>query len=598
MRTMRAAGGKVPGARTSRGGWPRVFGPALLGLICAGAMIGGTGFAVSPIRVDGRIVDAQGRPVAGATVNLVPATGPDASAHSAANGQYSVVGGYRLGGYELDISAPGFLQQRRRAPGVAVLQRAPIVQGRVLDETGAGVPGAWVGVASAPDRGTAQTVADSDGFFWLRGLRPGAADVTVFADDHDSWQVRVALGADHIEQLAPVAARQFGVLDLTSDPAGLAPTLDGQPLPGCPATPCSSRIPVGDHALAIDSPLYVPWSAPVSVVRSQHLTLSAQLERKKGVLAVTVPAAADAVLLIDGIQVSATGWTGELPTGPHSIEFRSSDHWPWSGGVDVEWQQRSQIAVADRAIVPGDEAAFVAGLNAYLASLGGQYGVWLEDLNSGRQVAYHGTDSMEAASVIKLPLALYLLDQARQDKLKLTDTIQLQDGDFMGGTGTLYYSASAGDSYSYQDLLALLIQQSDNTAWKALDRVLGADGVDAYAASIGAPDCHQADDSCTPQQAGVMLARLASGTVLDAGRRQQLLQLLENTVFNDRINYYLGGLTIAHKVGMDGGVMNDAGIVYAGHPFVISMFTDGDNPDQGVQAIRDVARAAARYYSR
>ncbi len=168
----------------------------------------------------------------------------------------------------------------------------------------------------------------------------------------------------------------------------------------------------------------------------------------------------------------------------------------------------------------------------------------------------------------------------------------------MGGTGTLYYTASAGDSYSYQDLLALLIQQSDNTAWQALDRVLGSDNVDAYAASIGAPDCHQADDNCTAQEAGVMLARLASGTVLDAAGRQLLLQLLETTAFNDRINYYLGGDTVAHKVGMDGGVMNDVGIVYAGHPFVISMFTDGDNPDQGVQAIRDVARAATRYYSR
>jgi hypothetical protein len=30
---------------------------------------------------------------------------------------------------------------------------------------------------------------------------------------------------------------------------------------------------------------------------------------------------------------------------------------------------------------------------------------------------------------------------------------------------------------------------------------------------------------------------------------------------------------------------------------VISMFTDSDNPDQGVQAIRDVARAAYWYYS-
>jgi beta-lactamase class A/protocatechuate 3,4-dioxygenase beta subunit len=574
------------------------FGRVVLGLICLTAMIGGTGFAVTPIRVEGRVVDAQGRAVPDAMVNLDAAKGSDASAHTGPDGRFSLVGGYRVGGYQLDISASGFLPQLRRAPGVAVLQRAPIVEGRVLDETGAAVPGAWVGVASTRGSTSGQTVTDADGFFWITGLRPGAAEVTVLAPDHDPWQVQVALGADHIEQLAPIAARQFGVLDLSTGPAGLAPALDGQPMPGCAATPCVASIPVGDHQLTIDTPNYVPWSQPLSLVRSQRLTVSAQLERKKGVLVVTVPAAADAVLLVDGNQVAPTGWSGELPTGRHTVEFRSSYHWPWAGSVDVQWQQQSRLAVAATAIVPGDQAAFVAGLDAYLSSLGGQYGVWLEDLNSGRQIAYHGTDSMEAASVIKLPLALYLLDQARQGKLNLTDTVQLQDGDFMGGTGTLYNGASSGDSYSYQDLLALLIQQSDNTAWQALDRVLGSDNVDAYAASIGAPDCHQGDDNCTSQEAGVMLAKLASGTVLDASGRQQLLQLLETTVFNDRINYYLGGATIAHKVGMDGGVMNDAGIVYTGHPFVISMFTDGDNPDQGVQAIRDVARAAARYYSR
>jgi beta-lactamase class A len=86
--------------------------------------------------------------------------------------------------------------------------------------------------------------------------------------------------------------------------------------------------------------------------------------------------------------------------------------------------------------------------------------------------------------------------------------------------------------------------------------------------------------------------------VLNAAYTQVLLNLLETTVFNDRINYYLGGTTVAHKVGMDGGVMNDAGIVYLqGRPFVISMFTDTDDPDVGVQAIRDVARAAYWFYS-
>src|SRR4029077_9349146 len=123
---------------------------------------------------------------------------------------------------------------------------------------------------------------------------------------------------------------------------------------------------------------------------------SAQLERKKGVLVVTAPAAADAVLLVDGNQVASTGWSGALASDRHTVEFRSSDHWPWVGSVDVQWQQQSQVAVAATAIVPGDQAVFGAGLTAYLSSLGGQYGVWLEDLNSGRQIAYHGTDDMEA----------------------------------------------------------------------------------------------------------------------------------------------------------------------------------------------------------
>ena len=68
-------------------------------------------------------------------------------------------------------------------------------------------------------------------------------------------------------------------------------------------------------------------------------------------------------------------------------------------------------------------------------------------------------------------------------------------------------------------------------------------------------------------------------------------------MFNDRINYYLRGVTVAHKVGMDGGVINDCGIVYApGSPLVVCVFTTTGNPSMGVQVIRDVTRAAYRYF--
>jgi beta-lactamase class A len=266
--------------------------------------------------------------------------------------------------------------------------------------------------------------------------------------------------------------------------------------------------------------------------------------------------------------------------------------------VQVKWNQQTSISLPVNTVATGDANAFVSGMQAYLNGLGGNYSVYLQNLNSGREMGSNQDDVMEAASVIKIPVALYTYQQAAANKFSLDDKVTLVDEDFTPGTGSLYGSANTGDRYSYRDLVALLIQQSDNTAWQALVRVLGASAIDAYAASIGAPDCHQDSDNCTAHEAGVMLAQLYRGKLLSGADTQALLQLLETTIYNDRINYYLDGTTVAHKVGMDGGVINDTGIVFLnGNPFVISMFTSTDDSSKGVQSIRDVARAAYWFYS-
>jgi beta-lactamase class A len=159
---------------------------------------------------------------------------------------------------------------------------------------------------------------------------------------------------------------------------------------------------------------------------------------------------------------------------------------------------------------------------------------------------------------------------------------------------SLYSSAKPGQQIAYQDLLKVLIQQSDNTAWQALDRQLGATNVDAFAGQLGAPACRQKDDQCSPHQIGTLLDKLARGQATSPGSTQTLLSLLETTQFNDRINTYLAGVQVAHKVGIDGQVNNDAGIVYLnGHPFILVVFARTDDPNTGVQAIRDIARASA-----
>jgi beta-lactamase class A len=585
------------GRAAPRAGLRTPWAALALAIASLGGVVAGSGIVMTPPSVAGRAVDIHGAAVAGAAVKVRQGASLVASGSTDAHGRFQLSGGSRLRSIEVDLAAPDYLLARAGGP-VVVLHRRPTVQGRAIDDAGAGIAYARVSVELSGGA-TVEAMTDGDGFFSFDvGLLPGRALVMVIAPGHDAYESLADLAADAVDQVPATMARQLAWIELTTDPAGFAPKLDGSPLAGCERTPCSAAVLAGNHEVTIDDSLYVPWTASLALYEGAHVPLVVSLQRKIGTLAIAAPAGPDALLLVDGQAVPAGGWTGTLPTGTHMVSFTSADRWPWSQAVEVRWNETTNVSVGASTIATDGDQAFLANMAAYLDSLPGRYGVYLSDLIGSRVIAYHAGDSMEAASVIKLPLAVYVEQQAQAGALKMDDQVQLQDTDFMGGTGTLQSTNSPGDKISYHDLLALLVQQSDNTAWQALDRVLGSDKVDAYAASIGAPDCHQQDDQCTAAEAGRVTAQLAAGKLLDAGHTRDLVNLLETTVFNDRINYYLSGMPIAHKVGMDGGVMNDTGVVFAGRPFVVSVFTDSDDPDLGIEVIRLISRAAAQLYGR
>lgn len=547
---------------------------------------------MGPVDTSGRVVDVQGRPVAGATVQLVQGARPLQAGTTDAGGRYRLSGGVRALAAQVAVTAPGYLPRTAAVRPALVVHRRPQVQGRAVDETGAAVPYARVAVELAGGA-MVETMTDGEGFYNLnRALEPGSALVTITAPGHDAAGGRVQLEADRVEQVASTLTRQLAFLDIATTPPGQPVTLDGAPLAGCEKTPCTVPAAAGNHVLGIAAEPYEPWSEPVALWEGTHLSAAVSLVRKTGTLSVTAPGGAGSSLLLDGRPISPGGWSGTVPSGPHALTFTAPGLWPWSAGVDVGWNTTTSATVAALPMNPGTDAQFTANLSAYLGSLPGHYSVYIGDLAGGRSIRYHASDVMEAASVIKLPLAIYVEAQAQSGALKMDDQVTLEDDDFLGGTGTLYGSAKSGDKYSYKDLVALLVQQSDNTAWQALKRVLGADKIDAFTAAAGAGDCHQQVDDCSAGSAGLLTGRLAAGQLLDADHTRDLMTLLETTAFNDRINAYLPNLTIAHKVGMDGGVINDTGAVLGRHPFVVSVFTDSADPDQGAEVIRLVARAA------
>ena len=554
-------------------------------------------WTATPVPSSGELVDAAGRPVRDAIISEMSTLfSPAGEVRSDAHGRYQI--GARRWPYSpprLTVRAAGFVPVQT-AGGRLIMHRWPQVSGVVVDDAGAQLAGAVVTLAYLSNVVDA-VMTNLDGRFEMT-LPNVLGDVTVTAlmDEHDAGSQRVTLALDGTPTVQLTLLRQFAKLHVDSDPAGQAPQVDGQPSADCQSTPCDVTVLAGAHRVAFVTDLFVPWQTEVQVGKDDAVTVRAQLERKTGTLNINAPGGGE--LALDGQSLSGSPFSGKIPTGQHTVSWRSASTWPAAAQAAVNWNQTTDVTLTPTP-VGHDPTTFTNGLKDYLNSQGGTFGVYLEGLRSGVTVALGDSTRLEAASVIKMPEALYLLHQSDSGLISFADQIDLHPEDFMSGTGSLIYTAHPGDMFSYDQLLSLLIQQSDNTAWRALRRVFGDSQIDAYAASIGAGDCQQATNACSARSAGRMMAQLARGQLLNQTSTQRLLNLLETTQFNDWLPYYIGRtVAVAHKIGTDpdNGVANDCGVVFlSSDPFAICVFTT--TPGQsGAWVIRDIARAALNLY--
>ena len=554
-------------------------------------------WTATPVPSSGELVDAAGRPVRDAIVSeMSTLSSPAGEVRSDSHGRYQI--GARRWPYSpprLTIRAAGFVPVQT-AGGRLVMHRWPRLSGVVVDDAGAQLAGAVVTLAYLSNVVDA-VMTNLDGRFEM--TLPdvlGDVKVTALLDEHDAGSQQLTLALDGTPSIQLTLLRQFAKLHVDSDPAGQAPQVDGQPSADCQSTPCDLTVLAGAHLVAFVTDLFVPWQTEVQVGKDDAVTVRAQLERKTGTLNINAPGGGE--LALDGQSLSSSPFSGKIPTGQHTVSWRSASTWPAAAQAAVNWNQTTDVTLTPTP-VGHDPTTFTNGLKDYLNPQGGTFGVYLEGLRSGVTVALGDTTRLEAASVIKMPEALYLLHQSDSGLISFADQIDLHPEDFMGGTGSLIYTAHPGDMFSYDQLLSLLIQQSDNTAWRALRRVFGDSQIDAYAASIGAGDCQQATNGCSARSAGRMMAQLARGQLLNQTSTQRLLNLLETTQFNDWLPYYIGRTAaVAHKIGTDpdNGVANDCGVVFLSNdPFAICIFTT--TPGQsGAWVIRDIARAALNLY--
>jgi beta-lactamase class A len=206
--------------------------------------------------------------------------------------------------------------------------------------------------------------------------------------------------------------------------------------------------------------------------------------------------------------------------------------------------------------------------------LNGTYGVYVYRLEDGREYGVNEDQIFPAASLNKLPVMMAAYQQAEKGKIDLETRYTLKEGDKVEGAG-LMQNKPAGSQYSYRQLIEYMAQNSDNTAFKIIRQIVGEDIV----------------EQMTPRQVGEIFQKLYQGELINQEDKEELLQFLTKTSFEDRIPQGVPeNIRVAHKIGTLTGVYSDAGIVYGKKPFVLVIMTKNAQEKQALEVLPKITQ--------
>lgn len=211
-----------------------------------------------------------------------------------------------------------------------------------------------------------------------------------------------------------------------------------------------------------------------------------------------------------------------------------------------------------------------------MASIPGHTGFYYENLLTGRVFSVRGEESFGAASVIKLPIFLYILREAAAGRMDMQEVITVTEPDKVPVCGAL--TLFTGDvPADVRTLCRLMISLSDNTATNVLIRRCGLEALQRGFAEMGLSttcirrelfdseaSARGVENSICPMEMGMLLRQVHQGAY--GAEAQEVLGLQQ--ISHKLDGRLCGRADILHKTGEDDALSNDVGIVYAKAPFI------------------------------
>ncbi|MBY0547971.1 MAG: class A beta-lactamase-related serine hydrolase [Candidatus Obscuribacterales bacterium] len=229
-------------------------------------------------------------------------------------------------------------------------------------------------------------------------------------------------------------------------------------------------------------------------------------------------------------------------------------------------------------------------------------GAFVIEPSTGRYAGIDADESFAAASLIKVPVLVKLLDAIDRGQVSLDEQLELRPDLIGGGSGYLQWRP-VNSKVSLREAMESMIVVSDNTATNLIiDRVGGIEACNRDFAFWGLKRTYVNDwlpdlpgtNKTSPGDLVSLLAMVDKGHLLTPESRSRMLKIMERTRIKTLLPPGLpAGAKISHKTGDIGSLVGDCGIVTTpeGKKFIAAVQVQRPHNDRRAnEMIRQMSR--------
>ena len=214
---------------------------------------------------------------------------------------------------------------------------------------------------------------------------------------------------------------------------------------------------------------------------------------------------------------------------------------------------------------------------------------------------------MRSASMIKVFILACAMEKAKAGELQLAETLRLESADKVGGAGVIAGRAD-GTAFPVEELLRLMIAESDNTATNMMIDRLGMAEINRYMEAHGYSASHLQrkmmdaeavkegrENYTSAKDLGEFFLRLCRSECVGEPYDEMMRTMLFAQTDRECFPRALPDARIAHKTGELDRLYSDGGIIYGkdGCTVVLVILAD-DMKSRGLalETMREIARRA------